>query len=624
MSLTIIDQTRNLVNVPNFVTNGDGAQGTTNWTEGYYTAATRPSGSFTAASGTGNFTVTSTTTTPLGTGTTSLLFTKSAVNAQGKCAQYEFDLPLDYRAKVLQLSIDYIVVSGTFTAGSSTTDSSMIWYCSFYDGSTWTVSEPTTFKMFSNSTTLSDVYRSNIQTPYNATKMRLIAYVAETASTAFSLKAICLVSPSQYVYGTPITDWQTFTPTITASTPPSLGTGATQNGRWRRVGENIEIQSEIVGGTGATAGSGTYYWLLPNNLTINTSKIASPQNAAGIFTPLGQGVKADSGGVSYLSYYVICDGSTSGVSLSDVAGNIISSASSAMTAGRRYSFSCFVPVTGYSSNVQMSDTAWPNVITCSYNKSATQAVTADVTNITFPNKTFDTTASFDGTTFTAPVVGYYQITGAYVTATTAAGFSVFAWINAVKNIGLGSNNSNGGSPANLSGIVQLNAGDALTFRSNASVTLSGTGYLQIQKLSGPTTIGANDTVAASYWLSANFAASTTVPINFDSREYDYTGSVQTSATAWRFTAPISGLYEINGLMNVTTAASYAVNLYKNGSQYKTLCYGQSGAMSTPSNLIRLVAGDYIDLRPSTSISFAGGLLATSGIVNVQITKIGMY
>ena len=137
----------------NFVTNPDGSNGTTGWTEGEYTAAAaRPSGTFTANSGSGKFSVSTTTTNPLGIGTTSLVFTKASGNQRGRAVETIFALPLDYRAKVLKLSASYINTSTNatdFVAGSTTTDSDMIFYTAYSTdgGTTYTVAEPSSFKL---------------------------------------------------------------------------------------------------------------------------------------------------------------------------------------------------------------------------------------------------------------------------------------------------------------------------------------------------------------------------------------------------------------------------------------------------------------------------------------------
>lgn len=84
-------------------------------------------------------------------------------------------------------------------------------------------------------------------------------------------------------------NWTSFTSTLKGDTSdPSLGSSPTQNGYWRRVGDSIEVQLQIVGGTSASSGSGYYYFPLPLNLTIDTAKLLSgvaglpPQGTASV------------------------------------------------------------------------------------------------------------------------------------------------------------------------------------------------------------------------------------------------------------------------------------------------------------------------------------------------------
>ena len=81
----------------------------------------RPMVPLTGTGGTANVTWTTTTTSPL-RNTTSALFTKDANDRAGEGVAYAFTTALEDSAKVLQVTIPYIVNSGTFAAGSTTTD----------------------------------------------------------------------------------------------------------------------------------------------------------------------------------------------------------------------------------------------------------------------------------------------------------------------------------------------------------------------------------------------------------------------------------------------------------------------------------------------------------------------
>lgn len=345
------DKIQGLADVPNFLSNPNGLLNTSGWTEGSYTAGTRPTGSFTASSGAGKFSISRTTTNPLGMTGTSLVFTKSSGNQQGRAVETIFALPLDYRAKVLKLSASYINTSTNatdFVAGSNTTDSDMIFYTAFSTdgGSTYTVAEPSSIKLLSNSKDNSDPFTGSYQTPYNATHLKFIAYVATTSTTAWSIKAVCSVSPSNYVYGTPITDWVSYTPTGNWST----GT-ATYTGRWRKVGDSIEVQAVVSLSGAPTAADFTVN--IPAGLTIDVSKIPS----ASVSMVLGSAEILDSG-VRVYAGTVVYAGTTSVYVNHTEAGNSgLVNATNPTTFGAAdtVSLNFKVPILGWSSSVQVSD-----------------------------------------------------------------------------------------------------------------------------------------------------------------------------------------------------------------------------------------------------------------------------
>jgi len=125
-------------------------------------------------------------------------------------------------------------------------------------------------------------------------------------------------------------------------------------------------------------------------------------------------------------------------------------------------------------------------------------------------------------------------------------------------------------------------------------------------------------VAASYWVSANFAASTTVPINFDSKENDSHSSVTTSATAWKFVAPTSSYYQISMVSAITTG-SIDIFIYKNGSKYKYFGGASASPGASSVTTIFLNSNEYIDIRPAGSVTFDGGALNTTATV-INITS----
>jgi hypothetical protein len=75
-----------------------------------------------------------------------------------------------------------------------------------------------------------------------------------------------------------MTDWQNYTPILQQSGgSPSVGNGVLE-GRWRRVGQNVEITIRFKVGSTTNFGSGSFEFSLPSGLVADTSKMV-----AGVF-----------------------------------------------------------------------------------------------------------------------------------------------------------------------------------------------------------------------------------------------------------------------------------------------------------------------------------------------------
>jgi hypothetical protein len=132
------------------------------------------------------------------------------------------------------------------------------------------------------------------------------------------------------------------------------------------------------------------------------------------------------------------------------------------------------------------------------------------------------------------------------------------------------------------------------------------------------TVLSNDTdtrvISAQAACSTAFAYSATTPINFDTVVVDRAGSVTPSATAWKFTAPVSGDYRVStNLLNGT--GSISVNLYKNGSLFRQLMSVTTAAITSASTTISLNAGDYIDIRGASAATLVAG--STTNTISVE-------
>jgi len=98
-------------------------------------------------------------------------------------------------------------------------------------------------------------------------------------------------------------------------------------------------------------------------------------------------------------------------------------------------------------------------------------------------------------------------------------------------------------------------------------------------------------------------------------------AVTTGASAWKFTAPVSGHYQVTGAAYFDTGTATDITVYKNGSADTRIAYVYSAvATVSGSTLITLNAGDYIDLRVDASVTLSGS--GAPYITHASIHRIG--
>lgn len=560
-----------------------------------------------------------TTTNPL-SGTASFLFTKPASNTQGQGWSWDFTIdPID-KAKVLQISFDYLVASGTFVAGNPTDRTSAgdsdltVW---IYDVTNSVLIQPSTYRLYSNSTTIADKFVANFQSASNSTSYRLIVHCGSTSTSAFTAKFDNVaVTPSTYVYGTPITDWQAYTPTISG-----FGTVSSVDFKSRRVGDTLEVQGKFTAGTvAASAAQVTLGYAGANaNVTQDTNKIASNSqvgtygtNAAST-TWFGSGSVLATAGANYLSF----SPSSSTVSvLLGANGNLVTGTGNFVT------FFARVPITGWSSSVQMSDSADTRVV--SFSGSLASSVTAG-TNITI-TALKDSHSASTGTQYNVPVPGDYIVTGGGV---LSAGGSLQIMKNGAFVQYLSSANAGAASGGSVT-LENLKTTDNISIQSTTTQTVTA-GRIGISRISGPSAIAATETIAARYTDTSGGAIGTAEAVyKYTTKDFDSHGAYSTSTGL--FTAPASGLYSISAMITtasviLSAAQNLHITIYKNGTNYSFLnqVYGNGSVLNwvaAGSSSIRLNAGDTVGIYVGNSVATTA--YTATGILNrFEITRIGL-
>lgn len=593
-------------------------------TSGWVTYSNTPGASpTTGTGGSPNSTWTRTTSSPL-RGSGSFLYThNSGASRQGEGVSYAFTIDAADKAKVLQISFDYLIASGTFVAGSQGVDSDLtVW---IYDVTNSTLIQPSSYKLLSNSSTIADKFNATFQSASNSTSYRLIIHNGTTSTAAFTAMFDNFnVGPSTYVYGTPITDWQAYTPSITGVGTPSL-----VSFYWRRVGDSIQIYGGFTSGTSSAV---AVSFSLPPGLNVNTARISTGSGIVnfGDFI-IGSSTantrkrgKINASSLDSLNLYFSSDDYVTAASpLNNVTG------SSILPSPSNVSLQAFnIPILGFSASVQTSDQTDTRIVDFYGTKTSTQAVTANVTDISFVTSK-DSHNMWSGSAYTVAVSGdYLLICQLSDNATTTQ--SVYPFINNVKGAQKLLVTPSGNLGNGTIFLPNLKTGDIVSVRSDQTSTLANLGHISLVRISGPSAIAATESMNLSYLNTAGTSIGTSATVvPFTTREWDSHGLWNTT-NANAVTAQIPGKYQVSIVLttagvNLATNQGFFVDVYKNGSFYKHVASALgTGAVNNHCASgtvdISLNAGEYFDIRAISSV--ATTLLTTSGYNSISVKRVG--
>lgn len=554
----------------NYISNPDAESSTTGW-------STYDDGAATPVDGTGGTvttTLTRSTSSPL-RGVASFLITTTAANLLGEGVAVDFTISNADLAKVLNISFDYSIASGTYVTGDFTV------YIIQDPSGTPTVIQPTPYQLQALTVGLPGKFQATFQTSSTITTYRLLIHRAVSTSSACTIKLDnVVVGPQIQLYGAPIGDWTSFTPN------GSWSTNVTYSGYRRRVGDSEEF-SIVVTGTGSIGTPGNLTINLP--VTANTSKLAAGTGVQ----PLGIGI-SNNAGVRQCALVVEYESATSVAVRYDTSSSptelasVTHAAPDTFASGDTITLLFKVPVVGYSSTVLMSNDTDTRVVTARANRSGSQSLSnTTYTKIQLNNVGFDTHGAFDSATnyrYTAQVPGYYLVTGSIRFAVNATGSR---YVNVYKNGSLSFYSQSGGYSADETVMqttdrVFLNAGDYLELYGyqssggslNVAGDINGT-YLSVNRISGPSAIAATEKVYVLYVDNGGQSLTADVTnTTFSTKVFDSHG-------AWSgtvFTAPRAGWYDFKGNVSVSSSINTDWRLWINGVS-KLAAIGTTDAVS---------------------------------------------
>jgi hypothetical protein len=528
-----------------------------------------------------------TSTTPL-SGTKSFLLTKPASNVQGQGWSATFSVDLGYRAKSSKISVDYIVNSGTFVAGSPGVDSDVIWY--LYDITNSLLIEPSNIKMLSNSSTLSDKFEATFQTSATGSSYRLIAHVATASTLAYELKVDNIsAAPSQYVYAPVKSDPVSISATSAWTTNTTTTCKVERDGSFAWVEWNVAL-------TGAPNAT-TLTLNLPPGLSIDTSKLTN--TGSSFYISGSANANRGASGTTIFPLYQ----STTQVYIAYTSntttwaqGLVSNTAPVTWSSGDNITAKVRVPIVGWTSNAQVSDGFEARDLTFSGTQSS-QAVTANVTNIAF-TASKDSASSWDGTQYTVKSAGDYLMTAS--AAMSGAG-TLGCYKNGTFFAHMSAAGGGGQHSAGATIYPNLVAGDTISLRCSSSITITS-GNIAITKNQAPTTISATEEISLRYTSTSG----QTIPLNtaatyiYGIRDYDSHGAY--NLTTGEFKPPMTGRYQIRASIRGTYSAlahDLFIGIYKNGVAYsesfKTTSAG-SGNSAYHIDTINLLSTDIVTIK----------------------------
>ncbi len=539
-------------------------------------------------------------------GGSNFLWSKTgSANRQGEGFSIPFTIDDGLKTKMLSVTAYYTIASGTYV-GDPTNGYDMAGYV--YDVTNGT-------KIYPSSCNLENVVgvgylKCAFQANYNSTSYRFAMHTQSTSTSNYAIR---------------FDQW---------SISPSGGSS---------LASNVVFSASLSANQAVTANSttikyDTVYKDSTNSWNATTGVYTIPES--GDYQLTGNAVSATAAAALYpkvngtTAYPYIAAADTTNVrgggliipnlkagdTVSILSDTSITVAGSGGAAGARYTALSIAKIPNSSQN-----TDGGNVTALIANGTTPDATGGNP--IIFPTIVKDTRGAYNASTgqYTAPETGFYAVTASF-NCTFAVNNDMYLYIAGSNSQTISHEFVANAQMIGSTVAAYVVAGQTMDIRASANTSGCGGGKFNITKLPGSNQADPNATVKASYYASAaTQTPGAAAQINFDTKIYDSHGAVTTGAGAWKFTAPISGTYRINAQISYASGSSTYIEVYKNGTAYQFLNIIGAGANAiwgAPAEL-RLLAGEYFDLRTQGSVTLEG----TSGMpyeMKVDVMRTGNY
>jgi hypothetical protein len=450
----------------NYIDNFDAEVNTSGWATYADVAGVKP---VDGTGGTANITWTRSTSLPL-QDVASFLLTKDAANRQGEGVSNAFTLTQGHFAEP-QVCRMYVLPDSNYV------DESLEIF--IYDVTNSKLIPCTPSKI--QKTGLAERQYFEFQTSANGTSYRLIIHCNSTTVTAYTVKFDMVeIGPTEFHYGSQISDWVGYTPVT-----QGLGTIASVDVKWRRVGDSLEIQGNLTAGTSTAS---EIQIGLPSGLVVD-SDYAS-------ISIVGKGNKLS---VSQEYYEMLA---TAGDTYLNVGLQQFDTNRDAFTpivgtlgpVTQKFGFNAKVKIAGWGSSQLSSSMNSGRLINCEYEDNSGETIINYVTLIPFKTKVTDTHGAWDGNTYTIREAGEWIMLGNCRFNGAYSG-GLFLYKNNVifRHAGSGDNFS---YSVPLKGKFHAEVGDTLNIKGNAGVLSAGASshWISFHKIQGPSQIMASEKI----------------------------------------------------------------------------------------------------------------------------------
>ena len=533
---------------------------------------------------------------------TGSLVSSAASTAGDMLISSAFFIDTEDQAKMMQVKFYYQQNTGSGNFSGTSSNSYAVWIYDVTNGA-WIMPQGV-YNLVQNSK--AGYCTATFQTTSNSTQYQL-ALININSTAAYTLLVDDFsVGPQTAPTGPAMSDWVSYTPTITG-----FGTATSITASSRRVGDSLETYVKFTSGvTTATAAQISLGYGGANaNVTVDTTKVAGG-NIIG--SAVCSSASTTQFGISVLSPTTNQTFINIGVQNSTTGAYIAANASTFASNGNILEFWFVVPIVGWSSNSSMSSDTDTRVVSFTGTQ-VSQAVTANTTNIAF-TASIDRAGAWNGTQYVVPVSGDYVVSGQLNGSAALIG-GVYLNGSLYNNGYWGASSTSYFISAGSVLVTGCKAGDLISVRSGTSVTLTASN-LGIFRLTGPAVVTAVETVAARYNTSTTTLTNNTqANMIYTTRDYD-THSAYSTSTG-NYTVPVSGKYRVTG---VITSQAFAAGAAADTFQALVVKNGTTFAQDV--NSARVTTSVIQKANVNTSVNcLAGDTLAVQYFHNLGATPV---